>query len=354
MGIYVSNQKMTQVLESLGDRLGLDDDIVYASLLWPEERDRYEHNTVIGAELRRRSPRVEVLGPPLKRCWALGERFVQLRVSSFLRDEPSATALIRALVRGFPGNDDEASRRIDAFVAGAVDAAFHATTGAPEAAAAALFASVLLSSRFPRRFVDYRKNRWERLASALGADIPPESTTSHGTRMVFSANLARAIAETAVFKARWPNSEELWAVASLCWAVEYARTDKNRDKFLTENDSDALASFPEGRRVRRMHWLHERNAVVVKKAKVRWKKRDPLLRCAVCDFSFSEAYGPTGEGFIEAHHRVPLGELSGRRETRVADLAPVCGNCHRMLHYGAQSRTVDQLKALLENRRQDA
>ncbi|QFZ76131.1 HNH endonuclease [Streptomyces fagopyri] len=55
------------------------------------------------------------------------------------------------------------------------------------------------------------------------------------------------------------------------------------------------------------------------------------LHCEVCSFDFSTAYGELGAGYIEVHHRLPL-HISGVTETRIADLALLCADCHLMCH----------------------
>jgi len=57
------------------------------------------------------------------------------------------------------------------------------------------------------------------------------------------------------------------------------------------------------------------------------------LNCAVCGFNFEEFYGAWGKDFIEVHHLNPLSTI--QTEVKIdpkKDLAPVCSNCHRMLH----------------------
>lgn len=88
----------------------------------------------------------------------------------------------------------------------------------------------------------------------------------------------------------------------------------------------------EGTRVLRQHLVIERNRGLVSDAKRRWRSQDPLLRCEVCRMSFRERYGERGDQFIEAHHRAPLSSLTKESTSYVNDLAPVCANCHRMLH----------------------
>jgi hypothetical protein len=52
-----------------------------------------------------------------------------------------------------------------------------------------------------------------------------------------------------------------------------------------------------------------------------------------------------GEGFIEAHHRIPLRALTDQTETMIQDLAPLCANCHRMIHVGDECSIEELRKA---------
>lgn len=90
--------------------------------------------------------------------------------------------------------------------------------------------------------------------------------------------------------------------------------------------------FPEGKEVYALHRERERNPKVIELAKRNKFKADPLLRCEVCGFSFTEKYGELGKGFIEAHHTVPVSQLSLESMTKEKDICLVCPNCHRMLH----------------------
>jgi 5-methylcytosine-specific restriction protein A len=71
--------------------------------------------------------------------------------------------------------------------------------------------------------------------------------------------------------------------------------------------------------------------------------------CAACGFSFEASYGETGTGFIDVHHVVPpvmLGD--GYQLDPVADLVPLCPNCHAMAHRGVASpRSVSELRDIL-------
>jgi 5-methylcytosine-specific restriction protein A len=55
--------------------------------------------------------------------------------------------------------------------------------------------------------------------------------------------------------------------------------------------------------------------------------------CAACGFSFEEAFGPQGGELLHVHHLVPASGLdAGYELDPVADLVPLCPNCHSMAH----------------------
>ncbi|MDQ0028438.1 HNH endonuclease [Arthrobacter bambusae] len=68
--------------------------------------------------------------------------------------------------------------------------------------------------------------------------------------------------------------------------------------------------------------------------------------CAVCAFSFEVSYGDIGKDFIQVHHVVPVSQLgAGYRLDPIADLVPLCANCHAMAHLGVSTpRTVAELR----------
>lgn len=71
--------------------------------------------------------------------------------------------------------------------------------------------------------------------------------------------------------------------------------------------------------------------------------------CAACGFSFEAAYGDLGTGFIDVHHIVPPAMLErGYQLDPVADLVPLCPNCHAMIHRDVVSpRTVSELRRII-------
>jgi hypothetical protein len=120
----------------------------------------------------------------------------------------------------------------------------------------------------------------------------------------------------------------------------------------SENEEDAaiLQFGIEGAIQLKLHRSRERNPQLVKAKKNAAMKEFGKLKCEVCGFVFSVYYGDHGSGFIECHHRRPLSRVpdAGIKVT-VDDLALVCANCHRMLHWGADWLSIEQLRSRIQS-----
>lgn len=72
-------------------------------------------------------------------------------------------------------------------------------------------------------------------------------------------------------------------------------------------------------------------------------------RCVVCGFNFAEKYGLAGEGLIHVHHLIPLAEIGEVYMLNpIEDLRPVCPNCHAIIHLGGVTRTIDEVRRMIE------
>jgi 5-methylcytosine-specific restriction protein A len=91
------------------------------------------------------------------------------------------------------------------------------------------------------------------------------------------------------------------------------------------------------------HYRTERSATLVRKKKEQLLRRTGRLACEICGFDFATIYGKRLEGFIEAHHLVPLGELKERSRSTLSDLILVCANCHRALHHKISVKKLRRL-----------
>ena len=57
-------------------------------------------------------------------------------------------------------------------------------------------------------------------------------------------------------------------------------------------------------------------------------------KCDVCSFDFGSTYGPDiASGYIHVHHKKELSNIKGEYEVNpIADLIPLCANCHSAIH----------------------
>ena len=146
---------------------------------------------------------------------------------------------------------------------------------------------------------------------------------------LFNTHNYRIVRPTAISKTIF---DDLW---------ELAQSD------IPVDDYSAEVEFPEGREIEVKHKARERNQSLVKAAKDRFKIQHGKLFCQICEFNFEETYGEIGNGFIEAHHTVPVSELNDSTTTKISDIALVCSNCHRMLHRKRPWLSMNDLKELI-------
>lgn len=73
--------------------------------------------------------------------------------------------------------------------------------------------------------------------------------------------------------------------------------------------------------------------------------------CRVCGFNFRAVYGPLAEGFIHVHHLISLSEIGEEYEVDpIADLRPVCPNCHAIIHLDGGCRSIENARSLVDPR----
>jgi len=104
----------------------------------------------------------------------------------------------------------------------------------------------------------------------------------------------------------------------------------------------------EGRARMQAHKRRERDGALPRQKKAEAVLLHGKLECEVCRFVFTARYGDHGSEFIECHHLEPLASLdpSDGKRTTLEDLALVCANCHRMLHW-KDLPSITELRARL-------
>ncbi len=71
--------------------------------------------------------------------------------------------------------------------------------------------------------------------------------------------------------------------------------------------------------------------------------------CQCCSFNFEKIYGILGKDYIHVHHKKALYEIKEEYVLDpIIDLAPVCANCHAMIHRKNPPYTIDEIRRLLD------
>jgi len=115
-----------------------------------------------------------------------------------------------------------------------------------------------------------------------------------------------------------------------------------------ETEDTAVIEAQEGKVLYRLHKYYERDASIIRKKKQEVLQRQGKLCCQVCGFDFFQTYGPLGEFYMECHHTKPVSRMADNEKTKLADLALVCANCHRMLHRQIETLSIEQLRRLVQ------
>jgi len=342
------DRKFREWLEGLSAEWDLPIEQVAFNIGDEEITNRVQNYPKVAAALSASPFDLRQFANAVRNCWVMAGRYDSIRFSAFVTAGNEAATAILRLIDSFPEDEENVRRRIEDFLESAVLLGFSTPANSFDWAGAASLASLVLTSLHPSRFADYRRERWRRFAVAFGYEQPP-ARASHGDWVIWAGRFAGEICETKTYQEFWPQTEKrlsrpLWVFAGICW------TGLSPQKPSPEPaDPDAL-SFPEGAEKRRLHLARERNRTLIAKAKAIGLEQDPMLRCQICGFSFAERYGEHGRGFIEAHHKQPIAELTPGSRTRLEDIALVCANCHRMLHYGDSTLAIDELEDLLEGK----
>jgi len=72
------------------------------------------------------------------------------------------------------------------------------------------------------------------------------------------------------------------------------------------------------------------------------------VACHACGFDFERTFGRIGAGFIHVHHLEPLAVTATEHLVDpIADLRPICPNCHAMLHRREPPLKIEELQQIL-------
>jgi predicted HNH restriction endonuclease len=126
-------------------------------------------------------------------------------------------------------------------------------------------------------------------------------------------------------------------------AQQLAALDQNYEGIVIEEGDRAIANLS----------LVHRSSLLRQAALKHFADRDGSIACAGCGFRAERQYGPSTLGLIEIHHTRPLFLTGKLQETIVVALdsvAPLCPNCHRVVHSDASKcMPIPELKLLVSS-----
>lgn len=207
------------------------------------------------------------------------------------------------------------------------------------------------------REIGYRANRHLQaikrkggLARAKDMLRPRTKDQRSGLDRLLEANRPDLSVEALVIDSRFQNlfttEEQETASRRL---EQFAQERQIYESFASNLYPDDLPTgpYPEGAKKTVRVNRHERNL------KARRKCIDHYgCSCVVCGLCFTDQYGELGEGFIHVHHLMPMALTDGQYKLDpIADLRPVCPNCHAMLHRGDTFLSIEELRQILQQNR---
>lgn len=159
--------------------------------------------------------------------------------------------------------------------------------------------------------------------------------------------------EKGIFKITEQGREYLKQFSDVAVAVQDQGLSEAERKTEFENDYKDLI-IEEGAVTIKNVKFRERSRKLTKFAREFFKKENGKLFCAACNFDFEKKYDGLGDGYIEIHHAHPIHEhnIEGEKNTyaeAVKKLAPLCSNCHRMVHRNKEGLlSINELKEILK------
>ncbi|MBN2266736.1 MAG: hypothetical protein JW725_00145 [Candidatus Babeliaceae bacterium] len=73
--------------------------------------------------------------------------------------------------------------------------------------------------------------------------------------------------------------------------------------------------------------------------------------CVVCGVVLAKIYGETAQGYIHVHHLHQLSEIGDSYKVNpIRDLAPVCPNCHAIIHLKKPPYSINEVKRLIADK----
>ena len=113
--------------------------------------------------------------------------------------------------------------------------------------------------------------------------------------------------------------------------------------FPDEIEEEEGKRLPEGAVFERLINAYERNPLARQKCIEKYG-----TECYICGFSFGAAYGRVVDGLIHVHHLLQLSKVGENYKIDpIADLRPICPNCHAVIHHRNPAYAIEEVQAFL-------
>ncbi len=126
----------------------------------------------------------------------------------------------------------------------------------------------------------------------------------------------------------------------------FERSTRSRSKATSPDEVPNESKYPEGAKLQVTVNSYERNP----------KAREACIAhygraCYVCDMSFADVYGEEAENIIHVHHLCSLSAIGAQYQVDpIADLRPVCPNCHAVIHLTTPPQSIEEVREMLRKR----
>ena len=89
-------------------------------------------------------------------------------------------------------------------------------------------------------------------------------------------------------------------------------------------------------------------ATILRRAAIEHYKHNGRIACHACSFESNKTYGLYGKGYLESHHIIPIcaydGEVELSLDNAIKNVAPLCANCHGVVHLQTPALSVISVK----------